>query len=632
MTLAGIELRYLVNDINKRIDGYYVSNIYGITKDSLLFKFHHPEKPDILLMLSTFGIWITKVKIEQIEPNKLLKHLRNNLLRFKLKEIKQIGTERIVYLILSYFEKEFVVVVELFSDGNIIICNNEMKIQALSHSINVRHRQLRVGSQYVQPPQDNLDILNMAEKDFEAIRSESTPVAKWIGKTLGLPRKYIEEITRLAKVESKKKGVETSNEEVKRLFDSATQIVNNVVNGQHDPEIVRNDEMYVNPISLEGENHEKIASFMDGLDTVFTENILNKGKTIQSSSFTKKILELETRLDEQTKAVKIVTEKSEKIAAVANSLFEGLSQGISSMDDSKVTDLLRKNNSEIIKEKGITYLKVGDEKIKIDLSSSLPTTASSLFNESKKQKAAIGSIEKLLRKTESELEKVIKKGESAKPVSFSQVRKKNWFERYRWFYTTDGVLAVGGRDSSSNSAIIRKHLDKNDKVFHAEISGSPFFLLKVNGAATPASLTEVAHATVCFSKVWKEPMYGSSAYWVNPDQVKKGAPSGQSMAKGSFMIEGQRNFVKISTLKMCVAIIKHEESYLLTCGPPSLKDAAVCYAMIEPTGQDMADVAKRIRYVFLSSNEKIAKPFSIDDYVRVLPAGPCRIIESGSGT
>ena len=632
MTLAGIELRYLVNDINKRIDGYYVSNIYGITKDSLLFKFHHPEKPDILLMLSTFGIWITKVKIEQIEPNKLLKHLRNNLLRFKLKEIKQIGTERIVYLILSYFEKEFVVVVELFSDGNIIICNNEMKIQALSHSINVRHRQLRVGSQYVQPPQDNLDILNMAEKDFEAIRSESTPVAKWIGKTLGLPRKYIEEITRLAKVESKKKGVETSNEEVKRLFDSATQIVNNVVNGQHDPEIVRNDEMYVNPISLEGENHEKIASFMDGLDTVFTENILNKGKTIQSSSFTKKILELETRLDEQTKAVKIVTEKSEKIAAVANSLFEGLSQGISSMDDSKVTDLLRKNNSEIIKEKGITYLKVGDEKIKIDLSSSLPTTASSLFNESKKQKAAIGSIEKLLRKTESELEKVIKKGESAKPVSFSQVRKKNWFERYRWFYTTDGVLAVGGRDSSSNSAIIRKHLDKNDKVFHAEISGSPFFLLKDNGAATPASLTEVAHATVCFSKVWKEPMYGSSAYWVNPDQVKKGAPSGQSMAKGSFMIEGQRNFVKISTLKMCVAIIKHEEIYLLTCGPPSLKNTAVCYAMIEPTGQDMADVAKRIRYVFLSSNEKIAKPFSIDDYVRVLPAGPCRIIESGSGT
>jgi hypothetical protein len=54
--------------------------------------------------------------------------------------------------------------------------------------------------------------------------------------------------------------------------------------------------------------------------------------------------------------------------------------------------------------------------------------------------------------------------------------------------------------------------------------------------------------------------------------------------------------------------------------------------MIEPTGQDMPDVAKRIRYEFLSSNEEIAKPFSIDDFVRVLPPGACNITESGSGT
>jgi len=137
--------------------------------------------------------------------------------------------------------------------------------------------------------------------------------------------------------------------------------------------------MYVNPIPLGGKNSEKIASFMDGLDTVFTESIVTKGKTIQSSSFTKKISELETKLSEQTKANKTVTEKSEKIAIVANSLLEGVSQGISSKDDSKITALLKKNNSEIVKEKGITYLKVEDEKIKIDLSSSLPTTASTLF-------------------------------------------------------------------------------------------------------------------------------------------------------------------------------------------------------------------------------------------------------------
>ena len=46
--------------------------------------------------------------------------------------------------------------------------------------------------------------------------------------------------------------------------------------------------------------------------------------------------------------------------------------------------------------------------------------------------------------------------------------------------------------------------------------------------------------------------------------------------------------------------------------------------------RDRPDVAKRIRYEFLSSNEEITKPFSIDDFVRVLPTGACNITESGS--
>ncbi len=95
MTLSGIELRYLINEISKSTKGYYVSNIYGITKDSLLFKLHHPEKQDLLLMVSTFGLWISSVKIDQIEPNKLLKRFRNDLLRLKLSKIEQSGDERI---------------------------------------------------------------------------------------------------------------------------------------------------------------------------------------------------------------------------------------------------------------------------------------------------------------------------------------------------------------------------------------------------------------------------------------------------------------------------------------------------------------------------------------------------------
>ena len=84
MALAGIELRYLVDTISEQVQGYYVSNIYGITKDNILFKLHHTEKSDLFMMISKFGVWLTAVKIDQMESNRLLKRLRSDLLRLKL--------------------------------------------------------------------------------------------------------------------------------------------------------------------------------------------------------------------------------------------------------------------------------------------------------------------------------------------------------------------------------------------------------------------------------------------------------------------------------------------------------------------------------------------------------------------
>jgi len=291
------------------------------------------------------------------------------------------------------------------------------------------------------------------------------------------------------------------------------------------------------------------------------------GKTIQSSHLDKKIHDLETKLEEQSKAINQVKETSKAIAVVAKSTSDMISQGMTSIEDPDAIKILAKHSSQLIKEKGVPILKINDEKIKINLKSSLPAIASILFDESKKQSAAISSIQKLMEKTEKDITKLTGQVKIAEEsVTFSEVRKKNWFERYRWFYTSDGLLAIGGRDASSNSAIIRKHLENNDKVFHAEIFGSPFFILKNSQELPFASLNEVAHATVCFSRAWREAMYGMSAYWIKPEQVKKSAPSGQYLSKGSFTIDGKRNFIKIPSLKLAVGLLKKDESYLLTCG------------------------------------------------------------------
>lgn len=636
MGLAGIELAFLVKEISEKTRDYYVNNIYSINQNSILFKLHHPEKPDLFFVVSSIGMWFTGIKIDAIEENKLVKRLRDDLLRLKIVKIEQIGVERIAYLTFSGFDKEFVLICEFFGDGNILLCNKDLKVLALLHSIAVRHRELHVGSIYVPPPQRGLNVFEITPENFSELKSISTPIAKWFGRTFGLPTKYAEEILRTARIGFDVTGQSITEDQINSITNATKALVNNIVSGNHAPVIVSAEdgfEVYPISVTLSDVQQEPIPSFMEGLDRTFSKIILEKGKEVKTGSLDKKIADLQSRIDEQSKAISLVQEKSEKISSVAKSLFSFSSYGITTITDPKAAELLRIQNAELIKDRGILFLKVDNERIQIKVESSFPAIASTLYSEAKRQSSAIESIESLKRKNQKELDKLKSQSqETKKAVFFTEFKKKEWFERYRWFYTSDGLLAIGGRDSSSNSAIIRKQLTKNDKVFHAEIFGSPFFILKDVPETLPFdSLNEVAQATVCFSRAWREAMYGMSAYWINPDQVKKGAPSGQFLSKGSFVLEGHKNFIKAPNLRLAVGILYHDERYIITCGPPEpIKKNCICYAVIEPGLDEMTDCAKRIRTEFIKLQEDVAKQFDIDDYVRVLPAGTSHITESGN--
>lgn len=638
MNLASIELRYLVNEIGALSGGHYVGNIYGITRDSLLFKLHHPEKPDVFMMLSTSGIWITTKRIGQIEPNRLLKRLRNDLLRARLVKIEQMGAERIVCLTFNNFEKEFVLVAELFGDGNLVLCSSEMRILALHHSIDVRHRRLAVGLEYSAPPANSLNVFEINEEQFGGIPRGEVEAVRWVGKNFGFPKKYAEEILRTAGVDPRKGAGELSAREARKLLDAMKKLVGDVVGGNHRTVIVRGgdgtSEIY--PVEvLAGDGVEHAGSFMEGLDRIFTEEIIESGREARAGASSRKMEEYRCQIEEQTRAMETVMRRAARISAVARSVTGFAAAGILAITDRRALDLLREQDVELVSLRGVPYLRIEDERVQVNPESSLQAVASALFDESKRQANAVGAIESQRRKTQVKIKMLESQSLSERDaVGFDEIIKRTWFQRYRWFFTSDDMIAIGGRDSSSNSAVIRKHLEGNDRVFHADIFGSPFFILKNAAGATASGLNEVAHATVCFSRAWREAMYGTGAYWVMPEQIKKAAPSGQFLPRGAFIVEGQRNSVKIATLKMAVGILRYggDGRHLLTCGPPiPIKRHCLCYAVIEPSSGDITEAAKRIRLEFSKVHEVVAKSIPLDEFVRVLPAGGSHVTELGDG-
>ena len=649
MELSGIELHYLVNKISPKVSsGYYVSDISSITKNSILLKLHHPAEPDIMLMVSTKGIWFTNKKYRQIEENQFVKVLSREIERAKISSVSQPGSERIFFL---YFvnrdNKVRKLIVEIFGKGNIILCDESMEIIWILNPIEVRHRTLRTGSEYVLPPKRGEDVLQISlesMKKMASLQPNNTEVVKWLGNCTSLPRKYLEEILLQSAINTKYVNILSDND-IEIIYEKTREITNKIIDEKnHAPSVIVDKlglAVETSPIPMSKEvNVKKVETYMDGIDQVLSNEILTIGRNLKTEEADRKILELEHDLEEQNKAKMQVISKSKSLRNLAHKLMKLSSIGIQDLNDNKVNTLLENNDTKIVYENGLTYLDLFNERVKLE--SNIPTFSSLLFSRAKELERGSINIDKASEQLKSRIERMQNQTQKIhEKIQFNMLESKHWYERYRWFVTTDGHLVIGGRDASSNSAVIRKHMTENDIVFHAEIHGSPFFLVKnARNLDSGNFIDETAQATVSFSRAWKDGLSSGDAYWVFPNQVKKGAPTGQYLPKGSFVIEGKRNFCKGVELKLSIGLIQIENNrYTIVCGPSNaIRRRSLVFASLLTGGSDPMNLAKKVKSEFVrvisefdSDLADYLKKVVLDEFIRMLPSGQSKIerIERG---
>ena len=661
MELSSIELRYLVNEIRSRIisssSGYYVSSINAITRSSLFLKLHHPMQEDIMFVLSTRGIWITRLKFKPVEENNSLESIaQKELERSKLELIEQIGSERIVSLKFRHPDgKVRIVVGEFFGDGNLIICNENMQIIAILNPIQVRHRTLNVGLRYVYPPTRGVDVFNITLDQMLSLRdgAKNLDVLRWIGRNISMPKKFVEEVINRAGIEVDKHAAQLSDDEVSKIYNTIKNIINEVSTGDknHEPIVIMQDdkpqealpiitqEVVAASKLIKKNSIKKVASYMDAVDEVLSNEIMDIGRNSRTVELDRQIAVLEHDFEELNKAKETVLKKAAAIRKLAGELM-----ALSYRGSDVIADLLAANSASLVTEKGIQYIEVAGEQVKMQ--PNLAKASSMLFARAKEMERGNASIEEARGKILVQIGKL--RSETAaihRKVIVKEQISREWYERYRWFITTDGLLVIGGRDASSNSALIRKHLTEHDIVFHAEVHGSPFFIIK-NAAAFAAtqegtinsSLHEVAQATISFSRAWKDGLSSADAYWVMAEQVKKGAPTGQFLPKGSFVIEGKRNYLKGVELRLAIGIMQLNNRETLLCGPEeAIKKCSIFYAVLLQGGMDPMNAAKKAKSEFVKiadDNIKIAesiKHISLDEFVRALPTGQSRLSFTARG-
>ncbi len=243
--------------------------------------------------------------------------------------------------------------------------------------------------------------------------------------------------------------------------------------------------------------------------------------------------------------------------------------------------------------------------IELDFLKSVNENAAAYFNLSKKMKKKIEGVKEAIELTRKKMGSALKKKPKTKKA---ERRERQWYERFRWFHSSSGFLCIGGRDSLSNELLIKKHTSPADIVFHSEMAGSPFFVVKSEGK-TPdeKTLNEAAVATASFSRAWKRGISYAEVYWVAPEQVSKEAKAGEYLSRGAFMIYGKKNMMR-ATLELCVGV---KDGVFIS---------APCSAVAEPLFRilpgdtKVSDAAKMIARKINYSD--------VDEIVRMLPPGP----------
>ncbi len=255
-------------------------------------------------------------------------------------------------------------------------------------------------------------------------------------------------------------------------------------------------------------------------------------------------------------------------------------------------------------------------KVTISLDKSIEENASDYFEKAKTSKRKLEGALKALEKTRRELEKARTANAPAEEEETKEEMKpakQEWYEMFRWFISSEGVLCIGGRDATTNEMLIKKYAEENNTVLHCDIAGSPFFVIKAEGEPGEATVVEAAVATGSYSRAWRLGLGSIEVYAVKAGQLSKEAPAGEYLTKGSFMIRGKRRGFTVVP-RLAIAL---KDSKVIAGPVAAVSSQAERYAEILPGSTKTSAVAKEIK--------RLIGGGEIDDIIRMLPAGGSKV-------
>jgi len=611
--LSSLDVCFLVKELSQ-LAGARIDKIYQIGERDLRIDLRAPDKKH--LVVTPTYICLTKYEHEAPEkPSNFSMSLRKRLGGGIIKSIEQHHFDRIVEVTVDGRGK---LILELFSKGNVIVVDEGGIITTLLDAQEWKDRTLKVGMAYKYPP-ETPDVMGMTMNDFLMRLAADKEIVKALASDLGLGATYANEVLIRAGVDPNSKSTKEAS---LKAYGSLKGMLDSKVHAQL---VVGETAIDVVPFEMEiykDEVKEDKESFNEAVDEYFT-NLRAEGKKGEATKdYEKELQRVRIVITKQKETIAEMEKDIDKFKEMGDCIYAHFQEIDDVLKGIKKAKSEGKKWMEFLEEMKLKVTSPADrefefEGAEIAVDKSVAENASINYEKSKRAKSKLAGALHALKKSEAELarigrEKMVAEKKLTGPV---ERHKPEWYEKFRWFMSSDGFLVIGGRDAASNEVLIKKHTEKNDVVFHSSVHGAPFFVIKnPEGKEIPESTrVQAAEGAASYSSAWTDELGSADVYAIRPEQVSKTPESGEYLSRGAFVIRGEREWFRGVPLNVAIGFkigdyalaiggpegaVKSQTKYYANVGVGSMKSGELASAIkaniLRRTGKDEGQKVKKV--------------------------------------
>ncbi len=633
--MSNVDVAALVEELRERLLGGFVGKAYQQSADKIWLTIQSPVEGRLdLLMEAGKRVHIThKERPASKTPPQFPTMLRSHLSGGRIADIQQHDFDRVVEFTVERGGGRNYLIVEIFPKGSMILLDESRRILTMLRKMIYRGHKMAAGETYLSHPGQQDPRAISAEGLSRMLSSSGQDLIRTIVRGLNMGGTYGEEVLLRAGVDKNKSALAVEPEEIERIRQALRDVFSDAT---LDPQIVLKEarplDVLPRPLRIyEGMDVRRYATFSDALDAFFVE----EPEAPKQSP-------LDRRIELQRKAIEEFEAKEKELTLKGEAVYQRygeIEDLLKVVADARAKDFSYAQIWERISSSGLPQAEVlrsldvtgmmgvvlDGMELELDARLTVPQNAKAYYDKAKEMGKKAEGAKVALQATEQ-----LKAGKAEpKKTRSAQVprrRKPKWYERFRWFYSTDGFLVIGGRDVDTNEEIYAKYLEKRDLALHTDTPGAPLTVIKTSGEPVPeTTLQEAAQFAVSYSSIWKAGLGSGDCYLVNGDQVTKTPEHGEFLRKGAFVIRGERSYFKDVPLGVALGI---SDGALIGGPVTAVEPKADPVVEIEPGEYNSDDLAKRIYRLFSEKVEDRAylkAIASVDQIIQFLPPGGSRI-------